>query len=128
MFDHDGGKRPTKYQKVRSSMFNKNPIFDRMDVHMMSEYDGSEMSYGHRSVMTKRPTYGAQEFQTLVPNANGNNMASQPQIPVDDFETQSVRTLNVRSLSNKKLRPIVYSKAELGKSLDRTNKQASLKA
>ena len=52
-------------------MFNKKPIFDRMDVHMMSEYDGSEISYGHHSVVTKRPV-----ADVLTLNPRGTNMAS----------------------------------------------------
>ena len=32
-------KKNPKYAVVRSALFNKNPIFDRMDVGMMSELD-----------------------------------------------------------------------------------------
>ena len=43
-------KKNPKYALVRSSMFNKNPIFDRMDIQMMSNADDSDrMSVGIKS-------------------------------------------------------------------------------
>ena len=44
-------KKNTKYALVRSSMFNKNPIFDKMDVQMLSINDGESdrISVGMKS-------------------------------------------------------------------------------
>ena len=46
----------SKYGVVRSSMFNKNPIFDRMDVEMMSHNNDnvSDYSMGRRSHLTRQ--------------------------------------------------------------------------
>lgn len=46
-------KQKSKFSMVRSSMFNKNPIFDQMDIQMLNSREGgsSEYSVGPRSQM-----------------------------------------------------------------------------
>lgn len=49
-------KKNPKYALVRSSMFNKNPIFDKMDVQMMSinDAESDRMSVGIKSQVPQR--------------------------------------------------------------------------
>ena len=70
----DGGKQrklPAKYGVVRSSMFSKNPIFDRMDVgNMATDDNASEYSVGYASQATRNLHHNIHQsdrYSTIVP-------------------------------------------------------------
>ena len=113
---HGVPKKPKKFEMVRSSMFNKNPIFDAMDVRMMSEIDrGSEISAGMHSAMTRpQPALAGDYYSSL-----GDQLQRRP-----NDDNQSVRTLNVRSLSNQKLKPINYVRSSKDKTLEKNANRA----
>lgn len=98
-------------------MFNKNPIFDRMDVGNMAVMDdnASEYSVGYASQAT-RNLYNINQsdrYSTIAP---------------DDIERRSMHSAAlVRSLSSKKLRPIgsAFQKSIEG---TRTEKHSALKS
>lgn len=77
-------------------MFNKNPIFDRMDIgHMATENTDSEYSMGNASHLTRNVNPLADKYSTMIPE-DANN-----------FDKRSMLSAAmVRSLSSKRLRPI----------------------
>ena len=92
---------------VRSSMFNKNPIFDRMDVEAMSERGGridDNLSKGPRSVM---PPPRAQILaQQHLMSEQYSQMGPSGIQNIEDFDKRSFQSAMTRSVSTKKLKPI----------------------
>lgn len=93
-------KKNPKYALVRSSMFNKNPIFDRMDVQMLSINDGESdklsTSTGLKSHLPQRGI-GRDYFSVI---------GAKKVAYTEETERRSMRTINHRSMSSKKIRPI----------------------
>jgi hypothetical protein len=94
---------------VRSSMFNKNPIFDRMDVgHMAAgatEQSDSDYDAGHRSHLVNR--YGAGQSGSGFNGAGRHSPHPYSSIGGgDQDDKQSFKSAMVRSMSHKRLKPI----------------------
>ena len=96
-------KKNPKYSLVRSSMFNKNPIFDKMDVHMLNINDdeSDRLSIGVQSHMPKQRGIGRDYFSVI----GGARPAA-----TDETDRISSKTLNVRSMSTKRIKPVNYDK------------------
>jgi hypothetical protein len=102
LFNKGGlSNKNSKFAMVRSSMFNKNPILDRMDmVHMLSEQVSDYSVGNHTNFNRKINAGGGLNFDNQAAfsyNGAGN-----------DYEKYSVKSnLLVRSISHKKLEPLI---------------------